>query len=462
MLCNRIFLPLEFYQREFLTKLYLALVASRNGFDVVIGDSNQSVFWKAKNSFVLLKDMYAGNRSILLNATKQKMNVSVMDEEGLILDEIDYISSIRVDDISMYDTIFCWGNNHKELIEKAIGENERIELVGSLKFDLCELMRQKFSNNGVIDRQKKVRRILINTRFSYTNGLTGSVEDELKALRVSGCYLGSEGKERFDKLIDAEYKIFDEFIFFIKHLMEDASFVVTIRPHPAERLEVYESLATHSNNITVDRNTDLREQILSHDCLVHDGCTTAIEAKAMMKPVFGLRPVISNYAYNDYANQYSVNFSSEKKLFQYIKNVPINDFTDPEVDAIALQGIYNWMGNNELSAKAIINKYKEYKAAPCFCKVEPRIGIRDVIKNFLYKSVSWFDDICNGWIVDKSRFLKKFIVGMDVVNQKFPDIKFQDVKNQIKILCEMDPTLGHHKDYNLKAIGKKALYISLK
>ena len=92
MLCNRIFLPLEFYQREFLTKLYLALVASRNGFDVVIGDSNQSVFWKAKNSFVLLKDMYAGNRSILLNATKQKMNVSVMDEEGLILDEIDYIS----------------------------------------------------------------------------------------------------------------------------------------------------------------------------------------------------------------------------------------------------------------------------------------------------------------------------------------------------------------------------------
>ena len=155
MLCNRIFLPLEFYQREFLTKLYLALVASRNGFDVVIGDSNQSVFWKAKNSFVLLKDMYAGNRSILLNATKQKMNVSVMDEEGLILDEIDYISSIRVDDISMYDTIFCWGNNHKELIEKAIGENERIELVGSLKFDLCELMRQKFSNNGVIDRQKK-------------------------------------------------------------------------------------------------------------------------------------------------------------------------------------------------------------------------------------------------------------------------------------------------------------------
>ena len=51
---------------------------------------------------------------------------------------------------------------------------------------------------------------------------------------------------------------------------------------------------------------------------------------------------------------------------------------------------------------------------------------------------------------------------MDVVNQKFPDIKIRDVKNQIKTLCEMDPNLGHYKDYNLKAIGKKALYISLK
>ena len=44
--------------------------------------------------------------------------------------------------------------------------------------------------------------------------------------------------------------------------MADTAFVVTIRPHPAERLEVYESLVTDSNNITVDRNTDLREQIL--------------------------------------------------------------------------------------------------------------------------------------------------------------------------------------------------------
>ena len=318
MLCNRIFLPLEFYQREFFTKLYLALVASRNGFDVVIGDGNQSVFWNAKNSFVLLKDMYAGNRSVLLNAKRQKMNVSVIDEEGLILDEIDYISSVKVDDASMYDMIFCWGEKHKRLIEKTLGESERIFLVGSLKFDLCELMRQNLPYKGVADRQKKARKILINTRFSYTNGIRRTVEDELRFLRATGCYLGSEGRERFYELIDSERQIFDEFILFIKHLMADKSFAVTIRPHPAELLCVYESLATQSDNITVDRSSDLREQILAHDCVVHDGCTTAIEAKAMMKPVFGLRPIISTYAYNDYANQYSVNFSSAKKLFQYI------------------------------------------------------------------------------------------------------------------------------------------------
>ena len=43
-------------------------------------------------------------------------------------------------------------------------------------------------------------------------------------------------------------------------------------------------------NITVNYKDELYAQILSSDCVIHDACTTGIEAAAFGIPVLGLRP----------------------------------------------------------------------------------------------------------------------------------------------------------------------------
>ena len=110
---------------------------------------------------------------------------------------------------------------------------------------------------------------------------------------------------------------------FIKILGSDRSKSVVIRPHPAEDDSVYNKIADTFPNITVNYKDELYAQILSSDCVIHDACTTGIEAAAFGIPVLGLRPKLSGESYNDFANQFSYNFLSARQLYDFICTNPM-------------------------------------------------------------------------------------------------------------------------------------------
>ena len=70
-----IYLPVEFYQREFGLKFYLALLAVKRGYKVIIGDASSFYFRFPKKSFILLKDTYSHNSSFFVQCLRHHMIV---------------------------------------------------------------------------------------------------------------------------------------------------------------------------------------------------------------------------------------------------------------------------------------------------------------------------------------------------------------------------------------------------
>src|SRR5690606_35679226 len=77
----------------------------------------------------------------------------------------------------------------------------------------------------------------------------------------------------------------------------DKNIRVIVRPHPAESSERYARAFNDLENVTIDNSTSLTEQLNNASIVLHEGCTTAIEAALMGKPSIAmeLTPPLSPY-----------------------------------------------------------------------------------------------------------------------------------------------------------------------
>lgn len=427
-------LPIELYQREFYSSLYMALVAAQKGYQVIIGEQNQVVFKRVKRGIYYHKDHANWSYPIFRKAVKRKMKIATLDVEGLIYDSEEIYVNNRVSKTAtkLIDIIFAWGDNQRRLIEKNIDDPQKIFVVGSPKFDISNLIKDKLKKE--INTNKYVHKILINTRFPSINGIRGNKEiDNIKHL---GILKNSAEIEKYKSFIESERIIFTEFEKLLFYLSESESFEVTIRPHPAENENYYNSFKKYKN-LTIDKSTELNKQILSHDCVIHDGCTTAIEARALGKPVFGLRPEHLVNAYNNYANQFSQNFFSAKELFDYLSSETIGNFKMPDCDTIANKSIRNWGSN-------------EYNATVKMINIFDNLNIEEqkIIKPSKYKYIDFKKILYN--LFSKSKYfnhfarilfghrIDQFILSMRLSNKKFASLDYDLVKKQIQEINHLD------------------------
>ena len=448
-------IPVEFYQREFLIKLYLALNAAQRGFQVIIGEQNEKIFKRVRDGIVIFKDHSKWSEPLVKNAKDRGMKVAALDEEALIIGDINqYKNSISRELLDNADAIFFWGHKQKNILKDMYKHEKNKYIVGCPKFDLCELERR----NKIDDGKLRISKILINTRFSFTNSMRGGADEELKVMKELGFVSSAEDERVYRKMISAEHKIFDEHIKLIEHLISTNKYTLTIRPHPGECREVYNKFVGESPMVAVDSRADLRKQILDHDCVIHDGCTTAIEARALGRPVFGLRPTGLDAAYDDYANHYSKNFSTYHELINYLDHKNVFEMDQPNIDELAISGIHNWQGRNGLATKKIVqildeklnNKMTMYRVSifdkACWKKIlysfSKRVnGIEKVLKMIFPASAN------------------RFYKGRETIEKKFQDFDSKEVSLMIKNLCKLDKSLPDPKNFEWHNLGKKLLHI---
>ena len=447
-------LPLEVYKREFFLNLYLALLASNKGFQVIIGEQNDKIFKIAQNGIFLHKDHANWSEDIFKRAKKRNMKTAALDAEGLIYESDEVYINNRASKwiLENIDVIFLWGKTQRKLLSQVTKGTNNYCFTGSPKFDLCNL----YAKLNKIDNKRKATKVLINTRFASTNIQHHQAEkDNLIVLVVL------KNQKDFDKyalFIKSEELIYSEFEKLIKLLNNHGGFQITIRPHPVEDFEFYKELAMSLKNVTVDNTTLIYNQFLENDCIIHDGCTTAVEAACLGKPVFGLRPDDLEHAYSDYANNYSFNYKDAQSLYKCLMNKDISDYPKPNNKIVPKESIFNWKGTNKNATYKILDVFNSLDLK------KQSIFVANAIDLFDYKSIL-FRYIKNNKIIKflfsclKVPIFEKFVVGRQRLDLKYPDLKINEIIDMIIRLNTLDKSTVLLKDIKINKLSSKTVLL---
>jgi hypothetical protein len=73
---------------------------------------------------------------------------------------------------------------------------------------------------------------------------------------------------------------------------------IVVRPHPTENQDVYQRLANRLQRVRVTNAGNVVSWLLATRALIHNGCTTGVEAYVMGVPAVSFRPTVDNY-YDD-------------------------------------------------------------------------------------------------------------------------------------------------------------------
>jgi hypothetical protein len=174
--------------------------------------------------------------------------------------------------------------------------------------------------------------ILINTNFNHVNGFT-PVQNLFQTTAENGepPPLGRAAKgmtrkyaEGLKSLKEAVFNDFQKMIPELDRAFPDHNIVV--RPHPTESPDVYQAIAQRCQHVTVTNEGNVVPWILAAKALIHNGCTTGVEAYVMKVPAITYRASTSEaydfgfYRLPNTVSQPCFNFNELQETLQQMLN----------------------------------------------------------------------------------------------------------------------------------------------
>lgn len=223
--------------------------------------------------------------------------VIFLDEEGGIFpgDETEWQRRLRTrfapEVLDADDAIVGWGS-FASATWRAGPAPVRATIIesGHPRFDLC---REPYSDTYAEDvaalHQRLGRFVLINTSFAHANYASG----------LAGLFTKRDGyqPERSSERLDFvdrwhdSLRLFGTFVAGVHRLaaqLPEVRFVV--RPHPVENHQIYQRLFAGVHNISVEASGNVIVWIRAALAVVHNGCTTAVEAFLAGTPTISYQP----------------------------------------------------------------------------------------------------------------------------------------------------------------------------
>lgn len=302
-----LYLPVEIKVRESDAKLLLAYYAAKEGYDVVTGDHImvEKASDELPSGIFLSKGYPHGFRKrVIMNAKDNGHIVVELDEEGLIINEKKYLlDRMRRDMLQLVTQEYCWGQFQKEVITGANPDlRNRCHVTGNPRLDL---LKPKFRSIYKEDTEKLISKygefILINTRFSRYNTAKGKKNNpHLRHIRQL-------------------YYLFLEMIKKTCERFPDINFV--IRPHPGENFESYRKGLSGYNNVHVIHEGNIIKWLMAARAVIHNGCTSGIEAFLLGKQLISYVPANANENEESIPNQLGVKAAHIEEVHSAIKDV---------------------------------------------------------------------------------------------------------------------------------------------
>jgi surface carbohydrate biosynthesis protein len=431
-------IPVENQVRELDPKLLLACVGARHGFSSVIGSRREMEFNidSFPRSIYLSKSMTI--RSLLFFQVAKRLGHEIVtwDEEALVHlpPEIYFSRRLHPSAIRYVSHLFAWGEDNAKLwrLYPDLPDNTPIHVTGNPRSDLLRPeLRSYYAEQVKKLRQQHGDFLLINTNFNHVNAygadmnLFKPVNSPEQTPKFGRAARGMT-REYAEGLRDHKQAIFESFQNLIPKLAAAfPDYNIIIRPHPTENPAAYQKIAAGLNQIKVTNEGNVVPWLMATKAVIHNGCTTGVEAYVMDVPAISYRPVV-NENYDDGFYRLPNKMSHQSFDFEQLRDL-LHQILSEKIGAA-----------NGDERKVLLEQYLAAQQGPFACE-----RMIDVVKKIANNSRDSKNNTGTNrlerWVLSKglqlARAVKSSLPGShnkpEFQRHRYPGINLEEIKAKI-------------------------------
>jgi surface carbohydrate biosynthesis protein len=286
---NDVLLPIETANRELEGKLLLAMFAAERGFRCHIGVMSQIQAPGFEPAFYISKSVRFAKQVKLMSDLGHV--VVAWDEEGLArFNDQAHSSRIEPEALQIPSLLLAWGEDNANLWRRhPFYTGTRIVETGNPRIDLLRPELQVLHRAKAGEYRSKYGQFaLLSSNFGIVNHFKASGRKpkiSAKSHDPAAFVAFRAGVERHKR------RLFEAFLAAIPELAARLSpFNLVIRPHPSEDHAAWRNAAAGLPNVFVVYEGSVVPWQLAASCLIHNGCTSAVEASVLQLPALSYRP----------------------------------------------------------------------------------------------------------------------------------------------------------------------------
>ena len=289
-----LYLPVEIKHRELLGKALLACIAAEAGHTSFLGEQNElfDVIDRLPPGIYLEKVLTRAQARRLRRFRDLGLYLAGWDEEGLVYRNADLYLNDRIAAASfgLLRQFFAWGEVQRADVGGRF-PGAALSATGNPRFDLLRPeFRGLFAAEAQSFRNRYGRYILVNTNFGRINHLEG--HDYVVQLRQARGTVGTTENQARALRLDNYVRQNLEGLLAALPALEAAlpDHTIIVRPHPSENIATWQEAARGLARTEVISQGSALPWILGAEAIVHNSCTTAVEAFMLEVPRVAYRP----------------------------------------------------------------------------------------------------------------------------------------------------------------------------
>jgi surface carbohydrate biosynthesis protein len=325
-------IPVENQVRELDPKLLLACVAARRGYQAFVGYRRNidARIAALPRSIYLSKSMTA--RSIKMFSILRQLghDIMVWDEEALVHHppEVYFTRRLSTASIAYVSRLLAWGQDNAALFHQYPQLPDiPVDITGNPRGDMLRPeIRPYFDEQVQACRAEYGDFILVNTNFGWVNAYVPMLNLFIPAAGGADAEIGRGAvgmpREYAETLRGHRQQVMEAFLDMIPRLTKAfPDHTIVVRPHPVEDPSIYHEMAQAHPGIKVVAEGNVVIWLLASRAVIHNGCTTGIEAYLLDVPALAYLPVDDDIDINRLPNDLSYESRSFDELADYLRRI---------------------------------------------------------------------------------------------------------------------------------------------
>jgi surface carbohydrate biosynthesis protein len=306
---STLIIPVENQVRELDAKILLSCVAAERGFPVVLGSRGyiHQQITEFPRGVYLAKSMRGLSERMFSILRDLGHEIVGWDEEGVVRGPDPYYHERRLSAkaLEKVSTLFAWGEDDARALRAFPGfPGIPIHVTGNPRVDLLRSDVRAYFDPEVAElRDRFGPFILINTNFALVNHFIPKLGNGQPAPGEPASGVQAEVLAQLRVLRTGLFRAFQEMVPAISEALPDTAIV--IRPHPVERHEPWQAVARNHKRVHVVSEGNVVPWLIAARVLVHNCCTTSVEASILNTPSVAYEPVRGEFPESTLPNSLS-------------------------------------------------------------------------------------------------------------------------------------------------------------